>query len=53
MDVPRELKDYFRVGDQWLKVNENELIDVRSTEDYVHTSEKTEVIYYAKSFNNL
>eukprot|EP00057_Strongylocentrotus_purpuratus_P008681 XP_011663155.1 PREDICTED: uncharacterized protein LOC105437808 [Strongylocentrotus purpuratus] len=50
-DVPCELKDYFRVGDQWLKVNDNMLKNVHFARDCVRMSDKPEVIYYAKSFN--
>lgn len=43
MDVPRELKDYFRVGDQWLKVNDNMLKNVHFARDCVRMSDKPEI----------
>ncbi|XP_011664572.1 uncharacterized protein LOC105438453 [Strongylocentrotus purpuratus] len=43
MDVPRELKDYFRVGDQWLKVNDTMLKNVHFARDCVRMSDKPEI----------
>ncbi|XP_030841909.1 uncharacterized protein LOC105442180 [Strongylocentrotus purpuratus] len=43
MDVPCELKDYFRVGDQWLKVNDNMLKNVHFARDCVRMSDKPEI----------
>ena len=41
MDVPCELKDYFRVGDQWLKVNDNMLKNVHFARDCVRIFRQT------------
>ncbi|XP_030841962.1 uncharacterized protein LOC115924204 [Strongylocentrotus purpuratus] len=43
MDIPLELKDYFRVGDQWLKVNDNMLKNVHFARDCVRMSDKPEI----------
>ncbi|XP_041477467.1 uncharacterized protein LOC121425472 [Lytechinus variegatus] len=41
--VPPELKDSFRVGDQWLTVNGNYLSGVSFVKDCVYTSHKIEI----------